>query len=161
VKHYFFLVFLVLSFGTTTYLQACSCDLPLGKSEKERVKKAKVTSDAIFVGKLVRLVEPKKDDGSFTGEVIAEFEVKRAWKGITSSRVTIYTTNICCICGYEFSEGATYIVFAYGKEKLSTSRCMRTTPIAEEGISNDEKYLGKPQVIRDDKKSLGSTSRKN
>lgn len=159
MKNLFLFIFLVLCFGTTDYLQACSCDIPLlNKSEKGRVKKAKQGAEAVFVGKLVRLTEPKKDDGSFTGEVIAEFEVKRAWKGITSSKVTVYTTNICCICGYTFSEGATYIVYAYGKDRLTTNICTRTIPIGVESESNDERYLGKPLTIKEDKKSLGSTS---
>ena len=129
---------------------ACSCDLPSGPDESQ-VKKAKASADAVFVGRLVKLVEPKNRDGSLTGEVIAEFEIERAWTDVKTSRITVYTTNICCICGFPFHKGMRYIVYASGKQKLHTTICTRTTTLTEEG-SPDERYLGIPVVFEKGKK---------
>jgi hypothetical protein len=121
------------------------------------VREAKLGSNAIFVGKLIKLVEPRNDDGTFTGEVIAEFEVERAWTPLKNSRLTVYTTNICCICGFPFHEGIRYIVYASGKDKLYTTICMRTRPIGD-GESGDEKYLGMPMIPERKRSSLDPIS---
>ena len=151
MKNILCLVFLagVILVGTSDAF-ACSCDLSSGPEEMQ-VNKAKANADAVFVGRLVRLVEPKNRDGSLTGEVIAEFEIERAWTDVKTSRITVYTTNICCICGFPFHKGMRYIVYASGKQKLYTSICTRTTILSEEG-SPDERYLGLPVVFEKGKK---------
>lgn len=140
--------------GASSDLLACSCGLDVFRSERTKVKDAKKGASAVFVGKLVRLTEPKKPDGSLTGEVIAEFEVDRAWKGVRSSKITVYTTNICCICGFPFHEGATYLVYAAGEKKLYTNICTRTVSIGVGSKSEDEEHLGKAIVVVAEQKKL-------
>lgn len=154
MKALFFILTISLFFlvGTQDAL-GCSCAAPRSDSEEVQVNDAKENADAVFVGKLIKLVEPKNADGKPTGDVIAEFEVERAWTDMPTSRVKVHTTNICCICGFPFRKGMRYIVYASGKDRLSTNICTRTALLLEEG-SPDERYLGVPVIFEKGKKII-------
>ncbi|KAB2452400.1 cobalamin biosynthesis protein CbiN [Bacillus sp. CH126_4D] len=61
----------------------------------------------------------------------AFFEVKRIWKGTSSSQVIVYTSfSSCTFC---FAEGGEYLVFSSyrGEERLETSMCSGTKRLDE------------------------------
>jgi len=127
-------------------VEACSCSPPIGKTFRQQIRDGKAEAKAVFVGKLKKLEEPTNPDGKLTGEVIAHFEVERAWKGGIAEDITVYTTNTCCICGFPFSEGQRYIVYAHGENRLVVSMCSRTRRL-DVAASPDESYLGMPKHI--------------
>ena len=99
---------------------------PLG-TPLEELKEAA----AVFVGK----VKQVNEEGPAR---ITEFEVERYWKG--PSRKTITVRSGKALYGYRFTRDQKYLVYAYGKDELETSRCSRTKSI--ESATNDLKQLG-------------------
>jgi len=112
------------------------------------VKEEVEMSENVFVGKVVKVSNPTKSDGSPAEKNYTEFEVIRSWKGSKKARVTVRTSNGCCDCGMSFTIGKTYIVYAYGKRTLTTNMCSRTKPLDSSGESEDEKYLGAPRIVK-------------
>lgn len=117
--------------------RACTCDLPLvNLTLKQQVMKAQKQSQAVFVGKVVQVVQNPEAYG-----VSVNFLVERVWKGKLSREVTILTGQGGGDCGYRFEVGESYLVYASGSnESLSTNICHRTAPRSEDG---DMKILGK------------------
>ena len=117
--------------------RACTCDLPLSNlSLKQQVLRAQKDSRAVFVGKVVAVVQKPE-----AYEVSVKFLVEKVWKGKVSRHVNIFTGRGGGDCGYHFEAGESYLVYAYGStEGLSTNICQRTAPRAG---SADMKYLGK------------------
>lgn len=156
MKKSVFFLFLFLAVAGVRTAEACSCSPSIGRTLKQQVRDASSDAAAIFVGKLVKLEEPRGSDGELTGEVIAQFEVERTWKGTVTETIVVYTTNRCCICGFPFVEGARYIVYSHGTGRLAVSMCSRTRQL-DSAISPDEIYLGKPKYIERKRISLGSS----
>jgi hypothetical protein len=121
---------------------ACSC----GHSS---IEDAFADTDAIFVGKVVaieknvnslmRWVRQSYDD--LTGKppldmsmynMTITLNVKKTWKGTISKSITVQTPDpsVCCICGFEFEVGESYLVYANGSP-LFTNICRRTKNLGE------------------------------
>lgn len=135
---------LVLIIGIATLVgfswieaSACTCDLPLlNLTLKQQVRKAQKRSQALFVGKVIQVLQETEAYG-----VSVKFRVEKVWKGKLSQQVTIFTGNGGGDCGYRFEIGESYLVYASGSnERLSTNICQRTAPRSEDG---DMKLLGK------------------
>ncbi|WP_377866108.1 cobalamin biosynthesis protein CbiN [Bacillus sp. R86525] len=96
---------------------ACEC---MKASPEERLQK----NDVVFEGKVLEVQE--KD-----GRMKTLFEVKKIWKGTSSSQVIIYTS--VSSCAFRFAEGGEYLVFSSyrGEEKLETSICSGTKRLDE------------------------------
>ena len=117
--------------------RACTClPPPANLSLKQQVSGARQESRAVFLGKVVDVVEKPE-----VYEVSVKFLVERVWKGKLARRVTILTGRGGGDCGYRFEVGGSYLVYAYGSTgRLGTNICQRTTRRAE---TADMKYLGK------------------
>jgi len=89
-------------------------------SPEERLQK----NDVVFEGKVLEV--QKKD-----GKMETLFEVKKIWKGTSSSQVIVYTSFSSCT--FRFAEGGEYLVFSsyIGEEKLETSMCSGTKRLDE------------------------------
>ncbi|HGH7179613.1 cobalamin biosynthesis protein CbiN [Bacillus luti] len=98
---------------------ACEC---VKASPEEKLQ----NNDVVFEGKVLEVQE--KD-----GKMKTLFEVKRIWKGTSSSQVIVYTSFSSCT--FPFSEGGEYLVFSSyrGEEKLETSMCSGTKRLDEAG----------------------------
>lgn len=134
----------VVFLGTAQTASACSClAWEPGVSLKTQVREAKSSVTAIFTGKVVsiRYSDEKMDGKPVT--MYAKIAVTRSWKGPVTEFIEVRTANICCICGYSFEVGKTYIVYSYSSDPklLSVTSCSRTAEITTK--SADEKYLGK------------------
>lgn len=105
---------------------ACSCILPTQDPE-EAVEDAADRADIVFLGKVERVHTADIPD---VGAVIQEstFYILESWKGEKVTRVSTKINVQCCVCGFHFEEGETYLVFAYeGKDGYySTSICSLT-----------------------------------
>ena len=127
-----------------TVVAACSCALPpLGKTENQLIKLERKKSQAIFSGEVTEIIIPKLPSGEESWTATIKFKVLQSWKGIKTETVTVYTTNVCCICGYKFEIGEHYLVYANGtaKGELSTDTCTRTKKLLT--ATEDLRVLGK------------------
>lgn len=60
---------------------------------------------------------------------IATLRLIEKWKGDAEAVVVIKVTTECCLCGYRFEQGETYLVYANGPYEdgyYSTTSCTRT-----------------------------------
>ncbi|MGB7068567.1 MAG: hypothetical protein WBD22_03675 [Pyrinomonadaceae bacterium] len=110
----------------------------------DSVKYATEHSTAVFAGKVIgfeyRKGIPTESRRKVEGRqieyetLVVKFRVERWWKdeGSEVFLITSYTKNsdgttTISSCDYEFNEGDTYLVYAYGKKgELRTSFCTRT-----------------------------------
>ncbi|HDR4558738.1 hypothetical protein [Bacillus cereus] len=121
MKRIIYLLSLVLicSFIFSDKSYACDCTKV---SPEDRLQK----NDVVFEGKVLEVQE--KD-----GKMEILFEVKKIWKGTSSSQIIIYTSFSSCT--FPFGEGGEYLVFAFnrGEGKLETSMCSGTKRLDEAG----------------------------
>ena len=107
----------------------------------------------------------------FAGKVIARFEygvrfkVERAWKGVFSNEVYIYTGNLRNSCDPWFEKGESWLVYAWNTQlyadeeanvpiavKLMAHGCHRTTPL--ENAAEDLKELGEGKAPMRKRKNI-------
>ncbi|MEB8573012.1 cobalamin biosynthesis protein CbiN [Bacillus cereus] len=111
--------FILIIFPEKSY--ACDC---IKASTEDAFQK----NDVVFEGKVIE-VGRKEEVGT---EVL--FEVKKIWKGTTSSQIILYTNGGDCM--FRFVEGGEYLVFSTqrGSEKqLHTNSCSGTKRLDEAG----------------------------
>jgi hypothetical protein len=143
--------------------RACGCfpslEAMTGKPVpvRENVLRARDTSKAVFSGEALSLTSR---DGLFE----VRFKVQRAWKGVSSPEVIVLTPIEDSHCGFKFTAGRKYLVYADGSTggNLSTSHCTRTAPL--ENAEKDLKVLGKGRKVRGSPKRynpLGPTKHDN
>lgn len=97
------------------------------------------SADVVFIGKVVAV-----NENFTTWKVRVTVDVTEWFRGTATAKVTI--TMDLWGCGYGFTPGRTYLVYAYGpnEEELSTNVCTRTAPIEE--ATEDLKSLRAPRV---------------
>ena len=126
------LLLILLLVGLLPFVQpietfACSCLPP------EPPLEALKESAAVFVGEVVSISDTEPSHGSYSGNVAAEFSVTTVWKGPVGKTIQITTPADGPACGYGFSEGIQYLVYAYGaleSRDFRTSLCSRTRPLS-------------------------------
>ncbi len=128
-------IFMIVSFPSVT--SACSCvELPSVKEEMDRSK-------AVFSGKVVGIKEKRSLKGDTSTSVL--FDVTKTWKGVRQSQIIINTGLSNADCGFDFTEGQEYLVYAkestmYGAKSLVTTICDRTNGF--DASKEDLKILG-------------------
>ncbi|MFC2106346.1 hypothetical protein ACFLS0_06320 [Candidatus Bipolaricaulota bacterium] len=147
---------MALAVGFSLAAAACSCAAP-GTPED-----ALEAADAVFSGRVIGLrLEPQTPEDptiSFMPEdLLATFIVSLVWKGTLEQETVVRTTFTCCVCGYAFQIGETYLVYAYGDESgIRTSVCTRTKPIAL--AKDDLDVLGPGQHVEIEEAVEGEAS---
>ncbi|MGE6590077.1 cobalamin biosynthesis protein CbiN [Bacillus mycoides] len=129
MKRIIYLLSLVLICSFTFFIfpekfYACDC---INVSPEDAFQK----NDVVFEGKVLEVQE--KDEGG----IKTLFEVKKIWKGTSSSQIIIYTSSSSSSCAFRFAEGGEYLVFSShrGEEKLlETSSCSGTKRLDEAEI---------------------------
>jgi hypothetical protein len=115
---------------------ACVCTgiPPLAEAVEE--------SDAVFRGRVIT-IEPN----DFWPEDLdrVTFDVKACWKGTFQDTLALRTFNDEVSCGFPFSVGEEYLVFALESGGLITSNCTRTKHILE--AEEDLVGLGVPKAV--------------
>ncbi len=113
-------------------VRACKCAVP-GLPAEELEK-----SEAVFAGTVVSIrhsfdpdVTPYKPGDHTT----VGFDVSTVWKGAVHERTYVTTPPTGGSCGFRFSEGERYIVYAHispaDSSSFSATICSRTAPLAE------------------------------
>ncbi|NQX47345.1 hypothetical protein HQN87_18595 [Paenibacillus tritici] len=136
------MVFITLLTVRPQVTYACSCVMPAPPLE------AMEKSAAIFEGTVVRIEEEVKPMQSSMDPVSVTFQVGSRWKGEVGEQVTVTTALSDASCGFEFTEGERYMVYASGEEaegnggttKLTVSLCSRTALFS--GAQEDLNALG-------------------
>jgi hypothetical protein len=121
---------------------SCSCAPPREDVETD-IKVSVGRADVVFLGKaekVVRIATSKeiiKKEGYDPEIDETTFEVLKSWKGVSSDRIVTRISIVCCLCGYHFEAGKTYLVYATMGDDgaISTSICHRTQPLTSEQIS--------------------------
>jgi hypothetical protein len=132
---------------------ACSCVPPqYGESIGSQVRKAKVSSEVVFTGEVMKVVE--NFDDSYMS---VELKVLKSWKGQASKEITILTGVHDGNCRFNFQVGIKYLIYASkssmyteGKKHLITTMCDRTAE-----LSNAQKDI---ILLNKSRKSLRSKS---
>jgi hypothetical protein len=125
-----FLLLSAITFGATSAF-ACKCAMP-----PPTAKQALKSATAVFAGKVLEINESGSSN-------IVLMQIENSWKGVEESVVTFETGRNSASCGYTFSPGERYLVYADadGSQGLHTSRCARTTALKNAG--EDLAILGK------------------
>ncbi|MGW5955405.1 cobalamin biosynthesis protein CbiN [Bacillus mycoides] len=124
MKRIIYLLSLVLICSFTFFIlpeksYACDC---INVSPEDAFQK----NDVVFEGKVLEVQEKGE------GGIKTLFEVKKIWKGTSSSQIIIYTSSSSS-CAFRFAEGGEYLVFSSyrGAGKLETSMCSGTKRLDE------------------------------
>ena len=120
-------------------VQACSCVRPPGPLPSLEA------SDAVFSGRVVA-VEIVSTGNRLDMKKVT-FEVLDCWKGPVTDRVVVYTALYDAACGFWFTEGAEYLVYARSTpgKGLETGLCSRTQALGTAGA--DLEALGEPHCL--------------
>jgi len=127
----FLMMLVVLIIATAPQkIYACSCAPPPPPAE------AFARAEAVFMGKINSLIPVPS-----TYLFLVKISVLKTWKGNKSEAEQIYTARDEAACGYPFTTGATYVIYAYRDETrtLRTGLCVRTAPISK--AEEDLKFL--------------------
>jgi len=107
-------------------------------TEQERVDRAKV----IFVGVVRSVEESREVDPLYP--LVVQFEVTEVHKGQVPSQLSVNTGRHSAACGYYFSEGGRYLVFAWDHEsRLTTGLCSGNRDLAQ---ASDPFGTGRPPL---------------
>jgi hypothetical protein len=138
----FIILVIVMALSHTPSAFACPC--PENPDPLTSLKQ----STAVFSGRVLNIGE----DGGLspvTGTRMRKvyFRVNKAWKGIERIKISVNTEKNSAACGYAFSTGNEYLVYAYGeKGNLQVSLCSRTQKLID--VSSGElAALGKPTFL--------------
>lgn len=153
---------LLATLASAPAARACTC-MPPGPPLQELEK-----ADAVFSGRVLTIEpqHPEAEDAPIQGFVArlrVTLEVDKVWKGLEEGEdgngngngngtVQLLTASQSAMCGYSFTEGERYLVYAYrsrqqedqdGPEVLTATLCSRTAPL--ERAEGDLEALGEPQ----------------
>lgn len=138
----FIILLIVTALSHTPSAFACPCP------DKPDPLTALEQSTAVFSGRVLNIDEDG-DLSPTTGTSMRKvnFRVNRAWKGIERIMISVNTENDSAACGYAFSTGNEYLVYASGeKGDLQVSLCSRTQRLVD--VSSEElAALGEPTFL--------------
>jgi hypothetical protein len=131
-------VFVFLAVASLLISQPVMCCSCVETTLKEMLE----SSDAVFVGKVIRL----EDFGFDTIRVV--LQPLRVVKGLSPKEIELVELSHCCFCGVGFDIGETYLVFASLYEgNLVTSTCNRSGKLRD--VTEDLKALGLEGFVTD------------
>lgn len=117
---------------------ACSCAVPTGVSKKELARQELSDSDAVFTGEVTGIGLPPSGTTS-TEPMTVTLRVSEEWKGAAGETVDVRTAASEVSCGFPFSEGVSYLVFASEGTRnaggLEVGLCGSTRPLSEAGAA--------------------------
>ncbi len=139
------LLFLVASASTSL---ACTCMHLRGDPAAGFAAAA-----AVFSGKVIAITEGEAAPLTpWLKELAVKFRVEKSWKLLRTAEVTVFTVNTSNLCGFPFSVGERYLVYAQGLgPALSTNICTRTVLLTY--AQEDLAYLKRRRLLKGKKLS--------
>ena len=122
------LIFMLLLTLRPSISYACSCAI-LDTPIEEVVE----NSAAVFTGKVIDIKKPTGPIVSSLDPIQVTFEIRSSWKGINENKVTLTTARSTASCGFDFTKGESYLVYASDGGKpgeLNVHNCSRTVQLA-------------------------------
>lgn len=108
--------------------QACSC---LPSTPDQHFESA----NAVFSGRVVNVVTPRRNPRRpqvSSQQKRVMFEVAEVWKGEERRRLMVMTSDSSASCGFNFTEGESYLVYASRSDnRLTTSLCSGTKLLSQ------------------------------
>lgn len=100
----------------------------------------------LFLGHVVRIehLVDKLPGGSVgPGQYLVHFDVTKSYRGVPGEQVVVQTSDQGSACGFEFSEGHDYLVYAYAADNgdVSTGHCSRTHEVANRADDQDIQWI--------------------
>ena len=142
-----------LLLSTTSGGLACEC-LTVGSGGTDYAKQVR-DFDAVFRTTVLQIHElrfptiPPKGDEFYRLRLVV-FDADAAWAGIKARRVLVFTGIGAGDCGYDFTMGRSYLVWARRDEwlapgELATGICTYTASIEE--AKEQLRQLGRPRAL--------------
>jgi hypothetical protein len=122
---------------------ACTCAVLPG-SQQERAERALAESTAVFTGQVVNISKAEPAGAWQPARATVSFRVSEVWKGPEQENLEVSTASEGSACGYPFSEGRKYLVYAEGR-RISVNACGETTPLSK--ASADLQALGNGETL--------------
>ena len=118
--------------GHTPGAWACSCPLPSSTSALELQKQTFKQADVVFVGTVVSSEDTNTGDVISSGDpIIWTFKVQSTQKGETDPTTTVTSARDSATCGFVFTVGKRYQVYAQEtSDGLTTGVCSGTRVLA-------------------------------
>jgi hypothetical protein len=151
----------------TTEVFACVCVIMPNETLEDAVKNSVKNSTRVFAGKVIGFEFRKGIPNEFMQSKgidyetkVVKFQVEQWWKGQVPKEIFLVTdetknadgTESISSCNFNYKEGESYLVFAYGKEnELRKMACSRTQQFNR--AKEELKILGegkKPAEKKDD-----------
>lgn len=146
-KHGIFaFIILTIVIATNPIPSAFACPCPEIPDPLTALEK----STAVFTGSVLNIENINRSPLTGTSLKKVDFRINKAWKGIERTKISVNTEKDTTTCGYEFSIGNNYLVYAQGKkDDLQASLCSRTQKLIN--VSPEElATLGKPTFLPED-----------
>lgn len=112
-------------------------------------------ASTVFAGRVIDIVE--QENRPFADDVVKViFEVSEVWKGEDTEQIAVTTLGTSTAgCGFSFTEGEEYLVYAHGSgDKFSTSLSSGTKLLSR--AQADLSVLNSEDVPTDDDRNRGS-----
>lgn len=111
----------------------CTCGR--GRGVPQAVRLEIEGSAAVFLGTVVRVEVPGIGnlETPLSGDEVVTVALDRRWKGPARDTLVVRTPMLVSMCGYDFEEGRTYLIYARENAEgtLYTTRCSFTVPVDE------------------------------
>ncbi len=135
--------------------------------------------DLVFSGKVLQVEESNKEQrtqwhSDLGGTLEVELALDEVWKGTGKEVISVITNDHSDACGYPFTEGDSYVVFAFNErardektgsdfEYFSTNSCIPNRKLDESSkpeafLKQLEALKSKANVIPDDENSEESAT---
>jgi hypothetical protein len=123
-------------------VRACSCLSP------DPPVVARAQASALFSGQVVSIDAPGGLIISSADPVRVTFQVETVWKRPRFGRLVVTTAHGSASCGYPFTQGVRYLVYARGASTdLQVSLCSRTRPLSS--AAKDLTALGTGTTVQE------------
>ena len=119
------ILILILCVLNTPLTYACSGEI---HSHRRDFREAR----AIFIGQALEIIRnPRIPEGYPSGEIdyAVRFEIERKWKGARGAEITILVHSPVTCSNFNFQEGERYLVYAFGRDLVSTTIFTRSRPL--------------------------------
>jgi hypothetical protein len=117
---------------------ACTCAEMLG-GQQERAVRALEQATAVFAGQVVNIRKGEPAGAWQPATLAVSFRVSEVWKGPEQQTLQVSTASQGPACGYRFSEGREYLVYAMGRG-MKVNAYGETKPLSE--VRADLEVLG-------------------
>jgi len=112
---------------------SCSC-VPQPENQRKGVEDALGYSSSVVLALATSVTRVPPEDKHYDPKKdITEFSEIESWKGVHGKKFYTKIVTVCCMCGFRFEQGETYLLYLGGPDAegfYTTSTCSRTKKLA-------------------------------